>query len=64
MKDVLRARELSMVRWRGRATEGLVGAGGRDDVRAELRFLEREVYLREVELQQDVSTAFDRYRPG
>ncbi len=31
---------------------------------AELRFLEREVYLREVELRRDVLTAFERYRPG
>ena len=64
MKDVLRARGY---RWSG-------GGDGRpkawwtevdeDDVAAELRFLEREVYLREVELRRDVMTAFQRYRPG
>ena len=64
MKDVLRARGY---RWSG-GGDGQPKAWwtevGEDDVRAELRFLEREVYLREVELQQDVLTAFERYRPG
>jgi hypothetical protein len=35
-----------------------------DDLPAELRFLEQEIYLREVELQRDVLTAYERYRPG
>ncbi len=35
-----------------------------DDLAAELRFLEREVYLREVELRRDVLTAYERYRPA
>ena len=35
-----------------------------DDLAAELRFLEREVYLREVELQRDMLTAYERYRPA
>ncbi len=34
-----------------------------DDLAAELRFLEREIYLREVELRRDVLTAYERYRP-
>ncbi len=64
MKDVLRARGY---RWFG-------GGDGQpkpwwtevdeDDVAAELSFLEREVYLREVELRRDVLTAFEHYRPG
>ncbi len=64
MKDVLKARGY---RWSG-------GGDGRpkawwtevdeDDLAAELRFLEREVYLREVELQRDMLTAYERYRPS
>ncbi len=64
MKDVLRARGYQ---WSG-GGDGQPKAWwtevDEDDVRAELRFLEREVYLREVELQQNVLTAFERYRPG
>ncbi|WP_428981054.1 3'-5' exonuclease [Lichenibacterium dinghuense] len=62
MKDVLKARGY---RWSG-------GDDGRpkawwteideDDFRAEVRFLEREVYMREVELRRDVLTAYERYR--
>ena len=62
MKDVLKARGY---RWSG-------GGDGRpkawwtevdeDDLAVELRFLEREVYLREVELRRDVLTAYERYR--
>ena len=62
MKDVLKRRGY---RWNG-------GEDGRpkawwtevdeDDVRAELRFLEREVYLREVDVHREVISAFERYR--
>ena len=61
MKDVLKARGY---RWSG--------GGGQpkawwtevdeEDFRTEMRFLEREVYLREVDLRHDVLTAYDRYR--
>ena len=62
MKDVLKRRGY---RWSG-------GDDGRpkawwtevdeDDLLGELRFLEREVYLREVELRCETITAYDRYR--
>ena len=35
-----------------------------DDLAAEMRFLEKEIYLREVELRRDVLTAYERYRPA
>lgn len=35
-----------------------------DDLAAQLRFLEQEVYLRKVELRRDVLTAYERYRPA
>ncbi len=64
MKDVLKARGY---RWSG-------GGDGRpkawwtevdeEDLAAELRFLEREIYLREVDLQREVLTAYERHRPG
>ena len=64
MKDVLRSRGY---RWSG-GSDGQPKAWwtevDEDDVAAEMRFLEREVYLREVELRRDVLTAFERYRPG
>ena len=64
MKDVLRTRGY---RWFG-GGDGLPKAWwtevDEDDVGAELRFLEREVYLREVELRRDVMTAYERYRPA
>ncbi len=64
MKDVLRDRGY---RWFG-GDDFLPKAWwtevDEDDVAAEMRFLEREVYLQEVELRQDVQTAFERYRPG
>ncbi len=62
MKDVLKARGY---RWFG-GGDGLPKAWwtevGEDDLAAELRFLEREIYLREVELRRDVLTAYERYR--
>ena len=64
MKDVLKGRGY---RWSG-------GDDGRpkawwtevdeDVLAAELQFLEREVYLREVDLRRDVLTARERHRPG
>ena len=61
-KDVLKARGY---RWSG-------GGDGRpkawwtevdeENLKAELHFLEREVYLREVDPRHDVLTAYDRYR--
>ncbi|MGI3899201.1 MAG: 3'-5' exonuclease [Janthinobacterium lividum] len=61
-KDVLRRRGY---RWNG-------GEDGRpkawwteideEHLAAELRFLEREIYLRNVELRQEVITAYERYR--
>ena len=64
MKDVLRSRGY---RWFG-GSDGQPKAWwtevDEDDVSSEMRFLEREVYLREVELRQDVMTAFERYRPA
>ena len=64
MKDALKARRY---RWCG-GGDGLPKAWwtevDEDDVAAELGFLEREVYLREVDLRRDVLTAFERHRPG
>lgn len=64
MKDVLRNRGY---RWFG-GSDDLPKAWwtevDEDAVAAEMRFLEREVYLREVELRRDVMTAYERYRPG
>ena len=63
MKDVLKGRGY---RWSG-GGDGLPKAWwtevDEDDLTAELRFLEQEVYLREVELRRDVLTAYERYRP-
>ena len=63
MKDVLKRRGY---RWFG-GGDGQPKAWwtevDEDDLAAELRFLEREVYLREVELRRDVLTAYERYRP-
>ena len=62
MKDVLKARGY---RWSG-GGDGQPKAWwtevDEDDLAAELCFLEREVYLREVELRRDVLTAYERYR--
>ncbi len=64
MKDVLKRRGY---RWFG-GGDGQPKAWwtevDEDDLAAELRFLEREVYLREVELRRDVLTAYERYRPA
>ena len=64
MKDVLKARGY---RWFG-GGDGQPKAWwtevDEDDLAAELRFLEREIYLREVELRRDVLTAYERFRPG
>ena len=63
-KDVLKARGY---RWCG-GGDGQPKAWwtevDEDDVAAELRFLEQDVYPREVELRRDVLTAFERYRAG
>ena len=63
MKDVLKRRGY---RWFG-GGDGLPKAWWTevdgDDLAAELSFLEREVYLREVELRREVLTAYERYRP-
>jgi DNA polymerase-3 subunit epsilon len=64
MKDVLKGRGY---RWFG-GGDGLPKAWwtevDEDDLAAEMRFLEKEIYLREVELRRDVLTAYDRYRPA
>ena len=64
MKDVLKRRGY---RWFG-GGDGQPKAWwtevDEEDLAAELRFLEREVYLREVELRRDVLTAYERYRPA
>lgn len=64
MKDVLKRRGY---RWFG-GGDGQPKAWwtevDEDNLASELRFLEREIYLREVELRRDVLTAYDRYRPG
>ena len=63
MKDVLKARGY---RWSG-GGDGQPKAWWKEvdeeDLAAELRFLEREVYGREVDLRRELLTAYERHRP-
>ena len=64
MKDVLKRRGY---RWFG-GGDGQPKAWwtevDEEDLAAEMRFLKKEVYLREVDLRRDVLTAYERYRPA